>query len=486
MQKIFILFQILLWVVFLKAFLAFYSTYIFAEIQKVRLEKELKAWIERPPTNNTKMFEDILSKHSVIDIITSLEAVVPEDTFGSLADSFGPFLQTHSHTINTIGLFYERYSHGGTERVMSLHIQLYLEMGYSVVLFTEVITPETEYQLDERVRRVLLPSQYSRGRAAVIANTVREEGIDIFIHHSHLSHNLLFDLVLLKSLNVFTIVYRHMVIFESLFIDDPRILTFHKIFRIADITIVISRTEEAYLQAMGVLTKYIPNPVQFANISHNYKNNEGIILWVGRLMDADKHFSAALRIMNLVVKQRPDAQMVMLGESYKPEHKQFLLSYVKKHRLSNNIHYYGHVDNISLWYEKARIHLLTSHSECFPMVVLESKAYGIPLVTFSLPYVELLKDKRGYIEVPQYEYQMAADAIVRLLSDDDLCHRLSEEAKLSLAPFKAYDQTRAWKELFTKLETKETLPKSDQVSAREVQILLETIFKQYKAYRENR
>ena len=49
-------------------------------------------------------------------------------------------------------------------------------------------------------------------------------------------------------------------------------------YRLADLIIVMSHMEEAYLQTMGVRTEYLPNIIQFKNYSHNYQNNDGIIL----------------------------------------------------------------------------------------------------------------------------------------------------------------------------------------------------------------
>ena len=460
---------------------------LYTQLRKATLKRYLTFMFELPVSNGSVTFDSILTVFSSVETVSMLEQITPNE--GELADRVksARILQIVPHKIRTIGMFYERYSHGGTERVMSLQIQLFLKMQYKVVLFTEKIDQKTEYPLNKAVRRVLLPSTYKAGRAEVLRNALQKEQIDIFIHHSHLSHNLLYDLLVVKTQNVLAVVYRHMVIIMSILMDDSRLSFLHRIFRVADLTIVISHMEEAYLQAMGVSTCYLPNPVQFRDIKIDYQNNRGIILWAGRLMDTDKHFTAALTIMRLVVQKRPKAQMVILGEAYRPRTRKYLMNFIQKYSLHKNIHYYGHVEDMSKWYRKARIHLLTSHSECFPMVVLESKAFGIPLVTFSLPYVELLKDGKGMISVPQYDYQGAANAIIRLLDDDELCLNLSKAAVESLEPLKAFSQEKAWRDLFSRLERKANPEKNtpDVVSGKDIQVLLETIFTQYKQYHQN-
>ncbi|MBQ7629882.1 MAG: hypothetical protein IJS81_06680 [Selenomonadaceae bacterium] len=49
--------------------------------------------------------------------------------------------------IRTIALYYWRIYSGGIERVLSIIIPIYLEMGYRVVLFTDEYEPDLEYAL---------------------------------------------------------------------------------------------------------------------------------------------------------------------------------------------------------------------------------------------------------------------------------------------------------------------------------------------------
>ena len=77
------------------------------------------------------------------------------------------------------------------------------------------------------------------------------------------------------------------------------------------------------------------------------------------------------------------------------------------------------------------------------MTILESKLYGIPLVTYELPYLELLQDKKGVITVKQGDISGAAYAILKLVNDPALHHRLSVEARNPIVNF--YETHKSWK-----------------------------------------
>ena len=78
------------------------------------------------------------------------------------------------------------------------------------------------------------------------------------------------------------------------------------------------------------------------------------------------------------------------------------------------------------------------------MVVAEGKLYGIPLVTYELPKVELLKDGKGYISVERHNIQEAAESVLKILEDKDYAEQLSREAYESIVPFIHYNLAQEW------------------------------------------
>ena len=46
--------------------------------------------------------------------------------------------ESNNSYIKTIGLYFSRYTGGGTQRVISQLIPIFIQLGYKVVLFTDI------------------------------------------------------------------------------------------------------------------------------------------------------------------------------------------------------------------------------------------------------------------------------------------------------------------------------------------------------------
>ena len=91
---------------------------------------------------------------------------------------------------------------------------------------------------------------------------------------------------------------------------------------------------------------------------------------------------------------------------------------------------------------------MTEAREGFPLTLLESKAAGIPVVMFDLPYLTVLQEPEGILTVPQGDSSAAAAVLVDLMNDAGLYQREAESAKKSAAAYLDYDQASFWNKLF--------------------------------------
>ena len=192
-----------------------------------------------------------------------------------------------------------------------------------------------------------------------------------------------------------------------------------------------------------------------------------------------KNYLDPVKIMKRVVAKRPDARMVMLGGNFNKSNK--LQAEIRHNNLEKSIEWVPYTTNVAEYYQGAKIHLLTSSFETSPMVVAESRSYGIPLVTYDLPYLEILKDGKGYIAVEQGNTQAAADAILRLLNNQTLCEEMSKEAKESIREFGKFNLEQEWQDVFDELEH-ERPHKIVQQSEQEknLSLFMKTMFFHYK------
>ena len=125
---------------------------------------------------------------------------------------------------------------------------------------------------------------------------------------------------------------------------------------------------------------------------------------------------------------------------------------IKELKIENNCKLLGYQTNIEKYLLESSVHLFTSSFEGFPMVLGEVKSYGIPTVMFDLPYLEMVKDNKGLVRVPQNNINELSNALIKVLEDDEYRNKLGIEAKNSLDNFSDENIFALWKKLFDDIE----------------------------------
>ena len=137
---------------------------------------------------------------------------------------------------------------------------------------------------------------------------------------------------------------------------------------------------------------------------------------------------------------------------------EYVRNFIKSKNLQDNIIYEGFSLEPGQFLEIADIHLMTSTYECFPMSLVEAKTYAVPTVLYEMPYLELLKDRTGYISVPRHDVAGAAKVICELLRDDERRKQLALDAKSSIKDFMASNPSHieGWLKLIHSLENSDS------------------------------
>lgn len=345
--------------------------------------------------------------------------------------------------IKRVAFYFPHYVQGGVERVISLQMPIFQKLGYKVFLITDFLDDD-EYVLPEGVERIVVAPKYEENRADELHNVILEKSIDAIIYHALSSPRLMFDIVMFKLLGVKVVGLRHELTYQTFGVLDEKPANYHRIYQNLDKLVVLARTEEMYFNVMGCNTVYIPNIVQFSQ-QKKVNGDSCTILWLGRFHQNQKNYFDPVLIIAEVAKKIPNAKLVMLGREEEAGAYSKIYKFLKENNLEQNVIIAGSVSDVEKYYSKSYIHLMTSSYETFPMVMIESKSFGLPLVTYSMPYLELLREGGGYINVAQGDIKGAADAIVCLFEDKQLWNKLSLESYQSLDKFKKYNQAVSWK-----------------------------------------
>ncbi len=390
---------------------------------------------------------------------------------GMLADrlSGATSLQRKSGPVRTIATFYYCANNGGIERVLCHLISLWVQLGYRVILLTDLPATADDYSIPEDVHRYILPETFGMTpetrleRFRQMQQILKDEEADVLVHHAWLSRNLLWDMLAAKTLHIPFVQYVH-GIFSCLETegnpsDMDMLWALSKIYGLADCVVSLSRTCDEFWHHFNSNTKCFLNPC-LAPRPAEIKKDPWQLLWVGRIAP-EKRPLDAVRILHLVRQTCPQAHLTILGNApvYHDLEKEMVQLIAELHE-EDSITLAGFQPDPARYYQGSAVLLNTSAYEGFPMVVAEAKTYGIPCVMYDLPYLYFAEEKKGLLSVPHGALQQAADAIVEVLQTPKKWAVLSREALNSSEDFQDEAIARAWCSLFGELEQPETIAES--------------------------
>jgi glycosyltransferase involved in cell wall biosynthesis len=186
-------------------------------------------------------------------------------------------------------------------------------------------------------------------------------------------------------------------------------------------------------------THIIPNGIdfeQYAPIRKERKNlkSRKTLAFIGRIVPI-KDVKTLIKACKMIVNHMDEAHILLVGpQEEESQYYQECSTLIKLLNLEKHVIFTGHVD-MKTYYSKIDAILLTSISEAQPLVILEAMACGIPIVSTDVGSCrELLEgasdeDKAlgaSGILTSFYSPEETASAAVKLLTNNDLYHSMSE------------------------------------------------------------
>ena len=164
----------------------------------------------------------------------------------------------------------------------------------------------------------------------------------------------------------------------------------------------------------------IHNPVDLRSIRINLENKNGFIktsqyqiIGVGRL-SKEKDFTTLIKAFYYIQKEI-DASLVILGEGNQYTK---LKRYIRKYGLESRVLMPGFVDKPETFITKSDVLCLSSISEGFGNVVVESMALGVPVVATNCGGPrEILEDGTYGKLVPVGDYIEMSNAVLKIIKD---------------------------------------------------------------------
>lgn len=179
------------------------------------------------------------------------------------------------------------------------------------------------------------------------------------------------------------------------------------LYNMADRIIVISaysvkELSEVYHVKKKKMVK-IPNPVYLDKadcMEKEWLYGDHTVICVGRHVEV-KQQDIAIKAFSRVAELIEDAKLIICGEG--PQ-KHCLEKLIKALDLQDKVYLLGFQNDITYYYENAKVFLLTSDNEAFGNVAVEAMAAGLPVVSLNSPGgpPEILGCKKEIVNEAEY------------------------------------------------------------------------------------
>lgn len=194
--------------------------------------------------------------------------------------------------------------------------------------------------------------------------------------------------------------------------------------------------------------RVIPNAANF--IAEKYSDcSAKRVIAVGRL-DYQKSFDRLILVWEKVHKQMPDWRLDIFGQG---EWREMLQSMIDERGLQDVVKLNNPTKNIGDEYVDSSIIVMTSNYEGFGMVLVEAMSCGVPAVSFDCKCgpEEIISQHDGGLVVKNGDIEGLAEAIVKLMRDEELRKRMGENAKRVVETYSEERVMGLWEELFEEI-----------------------------------
>ena len=310
---------------------------------------------------------------------------------------------------------------------------------YDIYMITGAAIPSLDFEFDERVKMVRIA-----GNKTLIQQYDQTSNIKIYILQNELNPS---SIKWYKNLNggKKVIGVMHGVYMSSIYSNQTGVYSIWKYNLLLDAYIQVNADDYYVNRRLGINNSFfLPNlytydPDTTLNSNLTYNN----LLVIGRELDRIKGGLYAVKAMDLIRREIPDAKLYFISSNYKIT---FLQNLINELNLTENLQVLHFTKNISKYFWNSSIFINPSLSEACPMVINEAKAHGLPIVGFNISYS--VPYQTGVIRVETTNYTQMAEECIKLLKDYNYRKKMGMEAKLSMKRMSNNETIQRWSQLF--------------------------------------
>lgn len=194
----------------------------------------------------------------------------------------------------------------------------------------------------------------------------------------------------------------------------------------------------------------LPNQLNLTNYAFSVREHPAPkLIWLRALHDIYNP-SLAIRVVSLLMQNFPGVLLSMIGPDKGDGSLESARQLALKLGIADKVSFVGSVpkNSVAHWLNQGDIFLNTTRVDNMPVTVLEAMACGLCVVSTNvggIPY--LLEDERDALLVPDDDHLAMTTAVQRLVTEDGLAKRLSENARRKAEQFSWSNILPKWEKL---------------------------------------
>jgi glycosyltransferase involved in cell wall biosynthesis len=176
------------------------------------------------------------------------------------------------------------------------------------------------------------------------------------------------------------------------------------------------------------------------------------IIAAGRL-ESVKRFDHLILAWKKIYTNHKDWIIEIYGDGSKRSE---LNQLIFENELQYSVQLMGNTNDLDKIMRNASIYCMTSKTDCFPMVLLESKYAGLPAISYNCPYgpKNIIKANNDGIIIPNDDLCGYSVALDQLINDLKKREQMSENAFVNFNEYSSLKVIQIWINLFNQLVLK--------------------------------
>lgn len=212
--------------------------------------------------------------------------------------------------------------------------------------------------------------------------------------------------------------------------------------------VVLNESEKQFYENKNIVV--IPNFTDFNTHKNESSEREKTIIAAGRIAPV-KQFDKLIQVWSKLKDEFPDWKIKIFGSGDELL-LQELNDLINKLNLSSSVFILPSTQYIEQEMNKASIFAMTSETECFPMVLLEAKACGLPIISFDCPTGprHIVKDMEDGILVEANNIELFVESLKKMIIDKPLRDYYAINGRENVCEFSKEIVMKKWYDFFLK------------------------------------